>query len=66
MEGCVSVRRRWVNSEKNKEDDWDHNVEEDAIKGPVNCVCREEVLWALNENRKRPWTFSSVIGVDCC
>ena len=27
--------------------------------------CNEEVK-ALNENRKSPWTFTSIIGVDCC
>ena len=30
--------------------DWDHNVEGDAIEGPVVCVGREEVLQAFNEN----------------
>ena len=33
----------------NEENDWDHNVEEDAVEGPVFCVCRELVLQALNE-----------------
>ena len=33
----------------NEENDWDHNVEGDAVKGPVVCVSREEVLQALNE-----------------
>ena len=28
----------------NEENDWDHNVEEDAVGGPVFCVGREEVL----------------------
>ena len=28
---------------------WDHNVEGDAVEGPVVCVSREEVLQALNE-----------------
>ena len=32
-----------------EENDWDHNVEGDAVKGPVVCVGREEVLQALNE-----------------
>ena len=33
----------------NEENDWDHNVE-----GPGVCVSREEVLQALNQNRKSP------------
>ena len=33
----------------NEESDWDHNVEEDVVVGPVVFVCREEVLQALNE-----------------
>ena len=33
----------------NEEVDWDYNVEGDAVEGPVVCVCRDEVLQALNE-----------------
>ena len=29
-------------------------MEGDAVEGPVVCVSREEVLQALNENRKKP------------
>ena len=33
-----------------KENDWNHNVEGDAVRGPVVCVCREmEVLQVLSE-----------------
>ena len=32
-----------------KENDWDHNMEGDAVEGPVVCVSREEVLQALSE-----------------
>ena len=32
-----------------EENDWDHNVKGDAVKGPVVSVSREEVLQALNE-----------------
>ena len=35
----------------NEENDLDHNVEGDAVEGPVVCVSREEVLQALNEKR---------------
>ena len=37
--------------------DWDHNVEGDAVEGPVVSVSREEVLQALNEIRKSSRTF---------
>ena len=50
----------------NEENDWDCNVEGDAVEGPVVFVSREELLLALNEIRKIPWTFRSIIGVDCC
>ena len=33
----------------NVENDWDKNVEGDAVEGPVVSVCREEVIQALNE-----------------
>ena len=33
----------------NEENDRDHNVEGDAVEGPVACVDIEEVLQALNE-----------------
>ena len=33
----------------NKENDWDHNVEGNAVKGPVVCVSREEIVQELNE-----------------
>ena len=32
-----------------EENDWDHNVEGDAVEGPVVCVSREGVLQTLNE-----------------
>ena len=31
------------------ENDWDSNVEGDAVEGPVVCVTREEVLQALKK-----------------
>ena len=33
----------------NDENDWDHNVERDAVECPVVCVSREELLQALHE-----------------
>ena len=50
----------------NEENDWNHNEEGDAVEGPVICVSREEMLQALNENRKSPWTFRNVTRVDRC
>ena len=49
----------------NEKSDWDHNVEGGA-DGPVVGVSQEEVLLALNENSKSPWTFRSITRVDCC
>ena len=49
----------------NKENDWHRNVEGDAVEGPVVRVSREEVLLALNKIMKTPWTFRSIIRVDC-
>ena len=51
----------------NDGNDWDH-VEGDAIVGPVDRVCRDELVTPLNEIkiRKDPWSFTCIIGVDCC
>ena len=59
MESCVSLKRKhivWKDYMEimNEENDWDHNVEGDAVEGPLVCVGRDEVLQALNENRKSP------------
>ena len=55
MESCVLVRREEAMYERimNEENDWERNVEGDAVV-PVACISREEVYQALNENRKRP------------
>ena len=51
---CFSKKERgnvwkdYMNRIMNEEDDWDLNAE-DAVEGPVVCVCMEEVLQALNE-----------------
>ena len=50
----------------NQKNDWDRNMKGDAVEGPVFCASREEVLQALNENRKSPWPFRSITRVDCC
>ena len=44
----------------NEGNEWGHNVDGDAVDGPVVCVSREEVLQALNENSKGQWTFKSI------
>ena len=54
MECCASVRRKEARSGRiiwivNEENDWDRNVEGDAVEGPVVCVIREEVLQASNK-----------------
>ena len=72
MESGVSVRRKevvrkdYMERIMNEENYWDYNVEGDAVESPVDCVSSEEVLQALNENRKSPWTFRNITRVDCC
>ena len=69
---CLSLKERgkvwkdYMERVMNEANDWGHNVECYAVEGPVVCLGREEVLQALNENRKIPWTFRSIIGVDYC
>ena len=52
---CFSEKERgkvwkdYIERRMNEENDWDHNVEGDAVEGPVVCVSRKEVLQALNE-----------------
>ena len=52
---CFSEKERgkvwnvYVERIMNEENDWDHNVEGDAVEGPVVCVGREEMLLALRE-----------------
>ena len=43
------VWKEYMERITNEENDWDHNVEEDGVEGPVVCVSKEEVLQALNE-----------------
>ena len=33
----------------NEKNDWDHNVDGDAVEGPVVCVGRGQVLLALSD-----------------
>ena len=35
----------------NGENDWDYNVEGDAVEGPVVCVSREEMVQVLSEGK---------------
>ena len=57
MESCFSEKERsnvwkdYMEQIMNEENYWDHNVEGDAVEGPVVCVSREEVLQALNETK---------------
>ena len=38
------VWKNYMERIMNEENDWDRNVEGDAVEGPVVCVGREEVL----------------------
>ena len=44
-----NVWEEYVERIMNDENNWDCNVEGDAVEGPVFCVSREEVLQALDE-----------------
>ena len=33
----------------NEDNDWDLNVEGDAVEDPADCVCRDEVTQVFNE-----------------
>ena len=47
---CYSEKDRGnVWKDYNEENDWDHNVEGDAVEGPVVCIGREIALQALTE-----------------
>ena len=49
---CFSEKERgklWKDYKKrimNEQNHWDHNMEGDAVEGPVVCVSREDVLQA--------------------
>ena len=49
MESCVSVWKDYLERTMNEENDWNRNVEGDAVESPVLCVSREEVLQTLND-----------------
>ena len=39
----------------NEENVWEHNVEGDAVIGPADNICREEVVQVLSEmNTQKP------------
>ena len=69
---CFSKKGRcriWIdNIEKviNEENNYDHNIERDAVVGPYVCVCKELVQVLKNKNWKKPWTFKCIIAGDCC
>ena len=44
--------------------DWDHNVEGDAVKGPVACVSRDNVLHTLNEMKTGKAPGPSEVSLD--
>ena len=48
----------------NEVSDWDQNVEEDVVEGPVVCVSREEVLQTLNEMKTRKAPGPSEVSLE--
>ena len=59
------VWKNYMDRIMNEDNDWYQNVEGVAVEGPVVCVSGEEVLQALNKNRKSQWTFRTITRVDC-
>ena len=37
----------------NKENDWNHNVEGDAVEGPIDSVCKDDIVQVLSEAKNR-------------
>ena len=48
----------------NEENEWNYNVEGDAVEGPVVCVSREEVLQASNEMKTGKAPGPSVVSLE--
>ena len=69
MKHCFSEHERakvlkdYIERIMNEEHDLHHNVEGDVVEDPVVCVSRDGVFQELNESRKIPSTFISIIGV---
>ena len=42
------VRKDYIERIMNEENDWDHNVDGDAVEGSLVCVGRGQVLLALS------------------
>ena len=60
MESCVW--KEFMARIMNEEYDWDHNVEVDAVEGPVVCF-RKVLEWALRKNGIADVLVRSVIGL---
>ena len=69
---CFSEKERgtiwkdYVEWIMNKENDWVHVVDRDAVESPVDCSKRCEVVLSLYEmkNWKSPFTLRCIIRVD--
>ena len=67
---CFSEKERgkvWMDYMErimNEENYWDHNVEGDAVEGPVVSVIREEVLQALNEMKTEKAPGPSLVSLE--
>ena len=45
------VWKDYMKKTMNAENDWDHNVDEDAVKGPIDCISRDEMVKASNDKK---------------
>ena len=71
MESCFyseiergKVWKDYMEKIMNEENDWNRNVEEDAVQGPAVCVSREEMLQALNEMKTRKAPGPSEVSLE--
>ena len=48
----------------NEENEWDQTVEADLVEGPVERVCREEVVKAIREMKARKAAGLSEVSVE--
>ena len=60
------VLKDYMERSMNHKNDWDHNFQENTVEGPVDCACKGGIGVEINEDWNSPWTFSCIIGVDCC
>ena len=55
IESCASLRwkmvvcKDYIERSMNEENDWNHDVDGDAVRGQVDCVISDEIVQILNK-----------------